>query len=177
MKTSRLNLRRLKLSDFANMRELESNPAVMCNSPHRFPLSDEKIQERLQAMIDNEASRAPLGIWAAELADGSDFVGWLMLLKRDLPFVELGFMIVQRHWGQGYTAEACQRLIQLALAELNYPGLSAVTDAENNQSIRVLEKSGFTFVKQYPQFDKVLQKEVLLNLYELTRDSYQSPHR
>ncbi|QLY26951.1 GNAT family N-acetyltransferase [Bdellovibrio sp. KM01] len=177
MKTPRLNLRRFNLNDFANMRELEANPDVMCNSPHRFPLTDERIQERLQAMINNEPSRAPLGIWAAELTEGSDFVGWFMLLQRDLPFVELGFMIVQRHWGQGYTAEACQRLIHLALVELNYPGLSAVTDAENNQSIRVLQKSGFGFVKQYSQFDKVLQKDVLLNLYELTRDSYQSRHQ
>jgi RimJ/RimL family protein N-acetyltransferase len=176
MKTKRLILRRFNSNDYKNMHELESNPAVMCNSPHRFPLPDEKIQERLQATIEQEASRAPLGIWAAELSNG-DFVGWLMLLKRELPFVELGFMITPRHWGQGYTAEACQRLIQYALTELNHAGLSAITDAGNTQSIRVLEKSGFTQVKQYSEFDKILKKDILVNLFELTRDSYLSQPR
>lgn len=169
LKTQRLKLRRLNGNDYQNLRELESDPAVMRFTPHRFPLPDSRIQERLQSYLDLEEARAPLGIWAAELNDSGDFVGWFMLLNRHQPFAELGFMIVPRHWGKGLTTEAVDRLATYALDELKLPGLSAITDEDNLASAKVLVKSGFKFTDEYSEFDNVLGKNILLKRYELKR--------
>ncbi|UYL10465.1 GNAT family N-acetyltransferase [Bdellovibrio sp. SKB1291214] len=169
MNSARLTLRRFNLNDFHNMRELEADPEVIRYSPHRYPLSDEKIKERLQLVIENEKSREPLGIWAAEITDTKDFVGWFMLLQRDQPYIELGFMIVRRQWGKGFTTEAVKRLTEYALDELKLPGLSAITDEDNHASANVLVKSGFKLIRQYTDFDKVWGKEIKINQYELKR--------
>ncbi|MBO9668490.1 MAG: GNAT family N-acetyltransferase [Bdellovibrio sp.] len=166
--SARLKFRRLSLSDYGNMCALESDPEVIRHTPHRFPIPPEKIKERLANMVSKESEYAPLGIWVAE-THAADFVGWFMILKRALPFPELGFMILRRHWGQGYTTEACHALINYAFEDLQLPGLSAVTDSGNTPSINVLTKVGFKLVSESEGFDSALNKTTPKKHFELKR--------
>jgi RimJ/RimL family protein N-acetyltransferase len=150
MESKRLRFRRFRTDDLDHIVELESDPEVVKHTPMKLPLSREQSAERLKKNIESTPSREPLGIWAAETHDG-DFVGWFMLLPIDLGVPELGFMIVRRHWGKGFTTEAGALLVKYALEELLLPRLLAVTTLDNFASQRVLEKIGFRRIATSPK--------------------------
>lgn len=165
----RLRLRRFKMSDLQSMIELESDPDVMKFTPSRVPLSHERSKERLQDLISKQATQGDLGAWAAEFKDTGDFLGFFMLLNRDLEYTELGFMIVKRHWGKGLTAEAARGLVDYAFHQLHLPGISAATTQDNFASKKVLAKLGFVYDKKISISDKVLQRDTDLDVFVLHR--------
>lgn len=151
------------------MIELESDPEVMKFTPVRGPLSPEQTEQRLKALVDKEDSYSPFGVWAVELKDTADFVGWFMLLKTGHEFPELGFMIVQRHWGHGFATEAATGLIEFGFRELKLKGIIATTNPDNFASKKVLGKLGFIFSKSISVPDKVLQRDIQLDVFEILR--------
>lgn len=148
MESNRLRLRRFTLDDFENLRELESDAEVMKFTSLRRALTEEQTRSRLQSLIDKESERAPLGVWALELKDTNDFVGWFMLLKTKTEIPELGFMIVRRHWGKGFTTEGSRMLVDHAFNQLGFLKLTATTDPANENSKKVLLKIGFHWARQ-----------------------------
>lgn len=167
LKTSRTTLRRLNLTDFANMRRLESDPEIIKYSPMRIPLTPEQTQSRLEKQIEKQKAQVDLGVWAVDRQDDGEFIGWFMLQSTDQPHPELGFMIVREFWGQGYAFEVAQRLIEYGFQELRLNAISACTDFENEKSIHLLNKLGFQFVRNHPTVDKVFNREIILKIFEL----------
>lgn len=169
LQTKRTVLRRFKLSDLNNMIRLESDSEVMKFTPSRVPLAEEKIESRLKSLVEKETAYAPLGVWAVEQKDTTEFVGWFMLIKTEFEVPEIGFMIVKEYWGKGFATEVAQTLIDFGMKELGYPGIVAVTDHDNMASIRILEKLGFQKVSSRTNFDKVLEREVVGYIFELRK--------
>lgn len=169
LESKRLRLRRFKLSDLQNMRELESDPDIMKFTPSRIPLSVEKSEQRLRDLIRKEESWAPFGVWAVEFKENSDFAGWFMLLKTDHEAPELGFMIVKRHWGKGIATEAAICLIDFGFNNLNLTSIVATTNQDNVFSKKVLNKLSFNFLKTISVPDKVLQHDIALDVFELRK--------
>jgi len=167
IETQRTRLRRFGLSDVENMRELESDPEVMKFTPSRVPQSLEQTKSRLQSLVEKEATYAPFGVWAVELKDTSDFVGWFMLIHTQFNFPELGFMLVRRHWGKGLATEVASALIDFGYRKLNLPGIAATTNPENSASIRVLEKLGFGITKTISTYDRIFERDIELCIFEL----------
>jgi RimJ/RimL family protein N-acetyltransferase len=166
--TNRTRLRSFQPSDLENMIELESDPEVMKFTSYRIPQTRQQTEERLKTLVEKESSHAPLGVWAAELKDTGDFVGWFMLLKARHELPELGFMIVQRHWGKGLVTEAASSLTCFGLNELSLPKIVATTHQQNHASKRVLEKLGFKFSKTVSITDKVLNQNTSADVFELS---------
>ncbi len=165
LQTDRTILRRFRASDLPNMIRLESDAEIMRFTPSRVPLDEEKIKERLTAQIEKQKELAPLGIWAAELKDSFEFVGWFMLIKAEFKVPELGFMLVREQWGKGLATEIARTLLEHGLQKLNYPGIAAVTDFDNSKSIHILQKLGFSQVGKKTKFDKVLNRECELFIF------------
>lgn len=165
--TKRAILRRFRLTDLDNMILLESDPDVMKFTPSRKPHTKEKSEERLKSLIQKEVIYAPLGVWALELQDTAEFIGWLMLIKTEFEVPEIGFMIVKDHWGKGFASEAAQALIDFGMNDLKYTGIAAVTDHDNKASIHVLEKLGFQKKSSKTKLDQVLDREVETYVFEL----------
>jgi ribosomal-protein-alanine N-acetyltransferase len=79
---------------------------------------------------------------------------WVMELKSDGPLMgmlemrlvgykaDFGYGIARQYWGNGYTTEAVQALVQWALEQEDIYRVWAVCDLENIGSARVLEKAG-----------------------------------
>ena len=63
-----------------------------------------------------------------------------------LQYPDLGYAFLDEYTGLGYASEAAKCVIQYSLdiLELNY--LCALTDPENNTSINLLKKCGFSFI-------------------------------
>lgn len=170
IETRRVRLRRFNAGDLANLSALESDAEVMKFTSLRVPLSIEQSETRLKNMIANEAKLAPLGIWAAELRESGEFVGWFMLAPTTLDVPELGFMIVRKFWGQGLTAEVCKGLLSFADRDLKIARVAAVTDPENAASMRVLQKVGFRAAGPIQRFNAYQGSEISLNLFSFGAD-------
>lgn len=160
-------MRRLTEDDFVNMRKLESEPSVVKFTSLRVPQTEQQTLERLKKTIELQPSREPLGIWAVEHAETQKFIGWIMLNTRELPYPELGYMIVPEFWGQGYASEITKCLLDHAIQNLGIRRFSACTDMENFSSIKVLEKLGFSQIKVEKKQDPVLGGEFELKVFEL----------
>jgi ribosomal-protein-alanine N-acetyltransferase len=57
--------------------------------------------------------------------------------------INIGYVLVRRHWGQGFMPEAVQTFADLALSHPRYYRVEATCDVENVPSARTLQKSGF----------------------------------
>jgi len=57
---------------------------------------------------------------------------------------EIGYWLAEPHWGRGITVEALQLASKYAFEVCNVLRLFALPFADNAQSIRVLEKAGYT---------------------------------
>ena len=145
LSSERLRLRRLESSDFENMRLLESDPFVMKFTPAKVPQSEEQTRKRLNDQITQRNSLVPFGIWVAELKSDSSFVGWFMLMPRENKTLELGFMLVQKSWNNGFATEACKALIDFSKTQNEVKKLVAKTTADNTASMHTLKKLGFIF--------------------------------
>ena len=169
LESKRTLLRRLKLSDFENMRKLESDLEIMKFTRPRLAQTPQQTQIRLEKLIAKELEYGDFGVWVAETKQGSEFVGWFMLLPTKDEYPELGFMIVKKYWGQGFAPEVCEALIHYGFETLEVPGVAAMTNIDNFRSIRVLEKVGFKFIKIDNVPDEVLGGTVDLKVFHLTK--------
>lgn len=59
--------------------------------------------------------------------------------------VEIGYVLNQAAWGQGYATEAAAAFVEIAESHYGLDELGAITARGNDASTRVLEKNGFVF--------------------------------
>lgn len=170
--TSRARLRRMTMDDLENMHTLESDPLVVEHIPLRKPISKDETRHRLENQIERQKLYGDLGVWAAEFHSG-EFIGWFMLIpadsERGTDFLELGFMVVRKYWGQGLTTEICQEMIRYVFNDLGLTTIQAVTDDDHLVSIAVLEKLGFKFFRTFTKIDNYSKREIKLRTFQLLK--------
>jgi RimJ/RimL family protein N-acetyltransferase len=91
------------------------------------------------------------GYWSVERRADSAVIGQIGFadFKRDImPSVEnipeMGWAFAREAGGQGYASEAAAAALAWADTVLNAAEVVAIIDAENERSIRIAEKSGFS---------------------------------
>jgi RimJ/RimL family protein N-acetyltransferase len=90
------------------------------------------------------------GLSLAELKTDRTPVGMCGLLKRDyLDDADLGFAFLPRYTGKGYAYEIVKEIIRFGLQELRMEKISAIVLPENSSSVKLLEKAGFRFEKNF----------------------------
>lgn len=149
LQSTRVILRPFNDSDLENLRKLDTDPDIMKFTPAKIPQTMEQSRARLERYSKMD------GVWAAEYIDSKDFVGWFMLILSDLEFPEIGFMIVKKYWGLGLASEVSNTIIDHAFQDLGYKGITARTNLDNLQSIRVLKKMKFQHVRNSKNSDNV----------------------
>ena len=63
--------------------------------------------------------------------------------------VEIGYAVAPAYRGKGLATEAAQGLVEFAFSHPQIQTIQAHTLAEENESVRVLQKVGMTFVKEF----------------------------
>jgi len=101
--------------------------------------------------------------WILERKEDGRFVG-MIGVSVDGHAVEVGYVIGRAFWGQGYAPEALMGVCDAAFADRAIHRLSAVCDAENTASMRVLEKAGLAYEGLLRSY------HVMPNLGETPRD-------
>ena len=85
------------------------------------------------------------GLFTVELHDGT-YLGMCGFVKRpNLDHADLGFAFLPEHERQGYGFESATAMLDHGRTKLNFSIIKAITSLDNEASIALLEKLGFTF--------------------------------
>lgn len=137
--SARLRFRPQSLEDAEALFEAYSDVELM-----RYWSSAPKttVEEVVEYMRPHVASADWRG-WAMIRKDTGEVIGTLAAGERRSGVVELGYLLVRRHWGRGYAREAAARLLDLLFLEEGRRRVFADTDPDNAASMRLLESLGF----------------------------------
>lgn len=133
--TERLILRRYKKEDLQDLFEYLSDAKAVEYEPYK-PMTFSEAKENLEWRIETEE------MIAVELKDSGKMIGNVYLGKREFDSLEIGYVFNRNFWGNGYAAESCEALIDMAFSN-GIHRIYAECDARNERSLKLLEALGF----------------------------------
>jgi RimJ/RimL family protein N-acetyltransferase len=168
--TRRLVLRAFDEADREPFAALNRDPEVVRHL--QGPMS----RERSDAFVDRIAAcwaERGYGLWALEVRETGDFVGYTGLWPADFlpsgPAVEVGWRLARAAWGHGYAPEAAGEALRHGFEELDLPEVVSFTAAGNLASLRVMEKIGLrrdrTRDFDHPRVDAQAFPELVRHLF------------
>lgn len=144
LETPRLWLRRFKTEDRAPFLAYRNDPEIA-----RYQSWESCSLEEATHFIEEQKSLqiGEPGKWfqfAIELKETAALIGdcAFQIREEDARQAEIGFTLARSHQKKGYAAEAVARVIAYGFAELSLHRIIAVTDAENDASVALLERLG-----------------------------------
>lgn len=157
--TKRLSLRPVRLSDFDVYVELLTDPDVTRHVVGT--MTPEAIERNIPIWSRRGGPDGCIGIWCASVKETGEKIGtgallplpieeedtnWDMVIEGEMPAgdTEIGYILKQSAWGQGYATEICGCLLQFAFERTPLLEVVATFDDANVRSRNVLEKSGFS---------------------------------
>jgi RimJ/RimL family protein N-acetyltransferase len=143
LETERLFLRGLKPEDAQFILALLNEPSFL-----RF-IGDKKVRtiQDAEQYIQNgpvaSYERHGFGLCLVELKDTHTPIGICGLLKRDeLPDPDIGFAFLPDFWNKGFAFESAAAVMNDARERLNLNRVLAITNQDNEPSIKLLQKLG-----------------------------------
>jgi RimJ/RimL family protein N-acetyltransferase len=108
----------------------------------------------LERCLNNwkESSSFP---WTIIRKNDKQLIGMVEIVNIDQTGIQLGYVLAQPFWGNGYMTETLGAIIDWALNQNDVYRVWAVCDIENVASVRVMEKSGM-------QKEGILRRWVIL---------------
>jgi [ribosomal protein S5]-alanine N-acetyltransferase len=146
--TSRLLLRQFTGTDAPLVQQLNSNPNVLkyLDEP---PLETVEQAFYILNTIILPQYKNNLGRWAIHVKTTNEFIGWCGLKYRPgLDEIDLGYRLLQQHWGNGYAFEAAKHSLDYAFQQLHLKTIIGRAHIDNLASLKILEKIGMQFIKE-----------------------------
>jgi RimJ/RimL family protein N-acetyltransferase len=147
LETERLSLRHLSAdNDAAFILELLNDPSFIRYIGDKGVRS---LDDARQYILDGPIKSYEMygfGLNLVELKSNPTAIGICGVLKRDtLPHPDLGFAFLPAYWNRGYAFESAAAVMDHARAVLHLDQVLAITSSDNEASVKVLSKIGFTF--------------------------------
>jgi [ribosomal protein S5]-alanine N-acetyltransferase len=144
LRTPRLALRSLEVSDDADVFAVFSDPMVM----RYWDGATMTTREDALNYIDHihlGFRRRELFQWGIADRETNAIVGTCTLthVSPNHERAEIGFAIRQERWGQGLGSEAVEAVVAFGFESLNLHRIEADVDPRNERSLRLLERLGF----------------------------------
>ncbi len=164
IETPRLILRPWRESDLADFFEYASVPSVgeAAGWPHHESLNDSA--SILKIFIDGKKTLA------IELKENRKVIGSLGLEEMDPDPEgakkrgrEIGYVLSKDYWGRGLMPEAVKAVVRYCFEELSYDFLTCGHFPQNDQSRRVIEKTGFRHFANSPFETQMGTQEISCN--------------
>ncbi len=141
--TDRLIMRKMLVSDYADMYDYASRPLTtkfLLWSPHESPKFSKKYLNYIQGQYREE------NFYDFALVDkqSGKMIGTCGFTKFDLEnnSAEIGYVLSPDFWGKGLAAEALRRIMAFGFDTLSLHRITAKIMDGNTQSMRVAEKCG-----------------------------------
>jgi len=148
LETERLILRQFSLDDAEFILSLLNEPAFIQNIGDRGVRNLEDARSYITRVPIASYEQNGFGLYLVELKGSGEPIGMCGLIKRaELEDVDIGYAFLPKYWSKGYAVESAMVVKEYAREVIGLKRLVAITDPENQGSIRVLEKIGLKFEK------------------------------
>ncbi len=162
LETDRLILRRLAVGDDEFMLELLNEPSFVRNIGDRGVRTLAEARRYISNGPVASYERFGFGMYLVELKETGVSIGICGLLRREsLPDVDIGFAFLPRYWSSGYAFESAAAVMSYARDVLGLKRVVAITDPDNEGSIRVLQRVGLKFDRMI----KLSEDDIELKLF------------
>jgi|GEM_PF-65345 len=169
IETHRLKIRPWSYADIDHYLTLAKDVGYNSFSlPGQFALEPNEARERIKDRIDLFESKK-VGKFLLLSKDSGEVIGTCGLGAYELDGqeeMEIGYRIRLQHWGMGYATEAAAATLDYGFKNLGFDRIVAFALPQNRSSIRVIEKLGYRYLKNF------FHAEIPHALYELTKDQY-----
>lgn len=168
LRTKRLALEKLNRNHSESLFEVLKDPAVYSYIPQNAPLSIAELK-KCYAKLENNLLAPDEEIWinfAVRLVSTSEYIGRLEATVY-YEEAEIAYLFGSRYWGFGYASESVQKLITFLKQEYSVSTIRASTDTRNVNSIKLLERLKFQFIKQVNAADYFKGETSNEYIYEL----------
>jgi ribosomal-protein-alanine N-acetyltransferase len=129
------------------MRRLLNSPGWIRHISDLNISSDDDAADYIRVKLQNEYRTQGMGLWIAIEKSGGEAIGLCGLLRRShLKHVDLGYAFLPDFQGQGYAREAAAACIEYGYSNIGLDRIIAVTRADNQRSIRLLQALGMQFI-------------------------------
>ena len=171
LETKRLILRDWKREDVTDLYAYASSPKAGPMAGWKPHKTLEESKEILSLFIKEKETLA------IELKSTHKVIGSVGLHHRTYAefgdILELGYVLSENYWGQGIMPEAVQAVLSYAFMDCGHDRIFVAHFSNNNQSKRVIEKSGFQFLKKLSTNRKDSSGNFIDDyFYELTKEKY-----
>ena len=146
IETERLLLCRLTGDDAPFILELLNQPSFLRFIGDKGVRTLDHAREYIRQGPADSYERRGFGLYLVKLRDGGVSIGICGLVKRDaLDDVDLGFAFLPSFWSQGYALESASAVLTYSREVIRLNRVVAITNPDNESSIRLLEKLGLQF--------------------------------
>lgn len=144
LKTNRLTLRDIRISDATNIFRMRSNGKVNQFITRKKMEKLEDSISLIKKTINAYEQKLAIG-WAGILRDNNEIIGTCGYNNIDFPNMraEIGGELSTEYWGKGIAQEAVCAIIKFGLNTMNLHSIEAKVSPDNRSAIFVLEKMGF----------------------------------
>ncbi len=160
LETNRCYLRELSINDAQHFYDLNTDEEVIKYTGDKA--FDNVFEAKSFLENYNQYELYGYGRWAVIDKSNNEFLGWCGLkYSPDLDEVDLGFRFFRKYWNQGYATETAKACIDYGFNQLQLTKIVGRAMELNVGSVKVLEKTGMTFVGK---FDFDLHEGVLYQI-------------
>ncbi len=150
LESARLSYERLRPEHHDEVARLLLDPQVSRTLwPQKQVPSEDDVSESMAARCEHW-ERFGFGLWLLRERQTGEMVGRGGLQHTyvaGVQGIEAGWAIVPERWGQGLATELAMTCIEVAFNDLDLPEVVAFALPDNIGSRRVMEKSGFSYVR------------------------------
>ncbi|MBB4807754.1 RimJ/RimL family protein N-acetyltransferase [Chryseobacterium defluvii] len=148
LETDRLLLRELTTDDAESFYRLNQNPNVIRYTGDVSFTNIEEAREFLKNYGDYQING--FGRWAVICKQNHQFLGWCGLkYDKNSGETDIGFRFFEEYWNKGLATESAEACIRYGFEELDLKRIIGRAMAENAASIKVLQKIGLSFEKEF----------------------------
>ena len=149
LETQRLRLRQFNLDDCEFIIKLLNSPGWIEYIGDRNVKTKEQAESYLKNGPLKSYEKNGFGLSMVE-TKFREPIGMCGIIRRDsLEHPDLGFAFLPEYTSQGFGFEIGSAVLTHAKKDLDFPTVLAITLPTNVKSIRLLEKIGFSFVKNH----------------------------
>lgn len=159
VETDRLKLRPLELTDAPFLLQLLNSEGWV-----RF-IGDRNVHSVVESTIYIQGilSLTRIRYYVMEKHHSPEAMGIISLLQREeLDYPDIGFALLPEYMKMGFAREGTRAFLQELFKSGSLPVVGAITLPENRDSIQLLERIGFDYVKNIEKDKETLRLYTLL---------------